>query len=67
MNLPQGDVAQVDEVWLVLRWHAKQFQAVEELRSDEDECRGKGRDRARERDVDECGKRREVIKNDKFS
>lgn len=32
VHLPQGDVAQVDEVRLVLRWHAEQLQTVKELR-----------------------------------
>lgn len=32
VHLPQGDVAQVDEVWLVLGWHAEQLETVKELR-----------------------------------
>ena len=28
MDLPQGNVSQVDEVRLVLGWHAKQLQTV---------------------------------------
>lgn len=39
VHLSQGNVPQVDEVWLVLRRHTKQFQTVEELKSGEDESR----------------------------
>lgn len=39
VHLPQGHVAQVDEIWLVLCWHAKQLQTVKELRNDGDENR----------------------------
>lgn len=31
VHLPHGDVPQVDEVRLVLRWHRKQQQAIKEL------------------------------------
>lgn len=33
VDLPQGNVSQVDEVWLVLGWHTKQLQTVKELMS----------------------------------
>ena len=42
MDLPQGNVAQVDQVRLVLGWHTKQLDTVKELREGEGE---------RERDV----------------
>lgn len=31
VHLPQRDVAKVDEVWLMLGWHAEQPQAIEKL------------------------------------
>lgn len=31
VHLPQGDMAQVDEVWLMFGWHAEQPQTVEQL------------------------------------
>lgn len=34
VNLPQRNMSQVDEVWLVLSWHPKQLQPVEELSKD---------------------------------
>lgn len=34
VDLPQRDVAQVDQVRLVFGWHAEQFDAVEELQRD---------------------------------
>lgn len=33
MNLPQGHVPQVDEIWLVFRRHPEQLQAIEELQN----------------------------------
>lgn len=34
MNLPQRDVAQVDQVRLVFGWHGQQLDSVEELQVD---------------------------------
>lgn len=31
VDLPQGYVSEIDEVWLVLGWHAEKCEAVKEL------------------------------------
>lgn len=40
VNLPQRDVSQIDKIWLVLRGHTDEFQAVKELKDEGERHRG---------------------------
>lgn len=64
MHLSQGNVSQVDEIWLVLCRHTKQFQTVKELRSGKDESRCYGSWQRREQ-INESKAKRQMVNMEK--